>query len=66
MDFQNFQNSNFDRGKFFKILSFINLPWDQDLLDPQKYADPRIRIQDQNINQKLQQKILLLKPKSEL
>ena len=28
MDFQNFQKSNFDGGKFLKILSFINLPWD--------------------------------------
>ena len=29
MDFQNFQKSNFDGGKFLKILSFINLPWGQ-------------------------------------
>ena len=27
VDFQNFQKSNFDGGKFLKILSFINLPW---------------------------------------
>ena len=27
VDFQNFQTSNFDGGKFLKILSFINLPW---------------------------------------
>ena len=27
MDFQNFQKSNFDGGKFLKIRSSINLPW---------------------------------------
>ena len=27
VDFQNFQKSNFDGGKFLKILSSINLPW---------------------------------------
>ena len=27
VDFQNFQKSNFDGGKFLKIWSFINLPW---------------------------------------
>ena len=27
LDFQNFQKSNFDGGKFLKILSSINLPW---------------------------------------
>ena len=27
LDFQNFQKSNFDGGKFLKIWSLINLPW---------------------------------------
>jgi len=29
VDFQNFQKSNFVRGKFLKIWSSINLPWGQ-------------------------------------
>ena len=43
-------------------------PQDFGLLDPdpQKYADPQIRIQGQNINKKLQKKILISKSKSEL
>ena len=38
VDFQNFQKSNFDGGKFLKIWSSINLPWGQ--RDPTKNLGP--------------------------
>ena len=40
MDFQNFQKSNFDRGKFLKILLFINLPWDH-MMSHKKFGPDR-------------------------
>ena len=40
MDFQNFQKSNFDRGKFLKILSFINLHWDH-MMSHKKFGPDR-------------------------
>ena len=40
MDFQNFQKSNFDGGKFLKILSFINLPWDH-MMSHKKFGPDR-------------------------
>ena len=39
-DFQNFQKSNFDRGKFLKILSFINFPWDH-MMSHKKFGPDR-------------------------
>ena len=39
-DFQNFQKSNFDRGKFLKILSFINLPLDH-MMSHKKFGPDR-------------------------
>ena len=40
VDFQNFQKSNFDGGKFLKILSFINLPWDH-MMSHKKFGPDR-------------------------
>ena len=40
MDFQNFQKSNFDGGKFLKILSSINLPWDH-MMSHKKFGPDR-------------------------
>ena len=40
MDFQNFQKSNFDGGKFLKILLFINLPWDH-MMSHKKFGPDR-------------------------
>ena len=49
---------------------FVTLGRSKDILssalDPQKYVDPRIRIQWAKYQPKLQQKNLLSKPKSEL
>ena len=51
-------------------LSVQNLSDPQDFgildLNPQKYADPRIRIQGVKYQPKTAKKMLLLKPKSEL
>ena len=43
MDFQNFQKSNFDGGKFLKIRSFINLPWDH-MMSHKKFGPDRFRV----------------------
>ena len=40
MDFQNFQKSNFDRGKFLKIFSSINLPRDH-MMSHKKFGPDR-------------------------
>ena len=40
MDFQNFQISNFDGGKFLKIWSSINLPWDH-VMSHKKFGPDR-------------------------
>ena len=40
VDFQNFQKSNFDGGKFLKILSSINLPWDH-VMSHKKFGPDR-------------------------
>ena len=40
MDFPNFQKSNFDGGKFLKIWSSINLPWDH-VMSHKKFGPDR-------------------------
>ena len=40
MEFQNFQKSNFDGGKFLKIWSFLNLLWDH-MMSNKKFGPDR-------------------------